>query len=493
MHLRRLLAILFAFALVAAACGGDDDDGDGAASGDDATEEPADDGGDGDDGEEPADDGGEEPADDGGEEPADDGGEEPADDGGEEPADDGGDVELTATARGVTAEAITVGISMLDFELLKELQLSPQGWGDQILIYETFIADINANGGINGRMIEPVFRFYSPLGTTEAEAACLELTEDNETFIVLGGFLGPAEPANTCITGRGGTALIGGRQTPERLAEATAPWFETGTNRTRRLEVFMSLLQSEGYLDEGRSIALIGGIQAEEEFAQAGELMRELGVEPVIEVLNEAPDGDIPAQDAVWQALSERVEVSGADTALIITSVSGNIRGLRSNGIDIDIWTVDNDSLASLGESVEPEWADGVVTIQAQGDIEAWEDETVSECRRIFSEANPDIEILSPEEAEEGDEQWYNGIMNYCRWLQAFTLIATEAGPELTHETFEEAAYRLGDFQLPAQPFNSITPDKPDANDSARLGVYDSELGARGEIVPLTDIIDATS
>ena len=75
--LMKLLAILFAFALVAAACGGDDDDGD--AAGDDdggsvLTEEPSDDGGE----EEPADDGGEE-------EPADDGGEEePMDDGGEE-------------------------------------------------------------------------------------------------------------------------------------------------------------------------------------------------------------------------------------------------------------------------------------------------------------------------------------------------------------------------------------------------------------------------
>ena len=84
--LMKLLAILFAFALVAAACGGDDDDGD--AAGDDdggsvLTEEPSDDGGE----EEPADDGGEEePADDGGEEePMDDGGEEePMDDGGEE-------------------------------------------------------------------------------------------------------------------------------------------------------------------------------------------------------------------------------------------------------------------------------------------------------------------------------------------------------------------------------------------------------------------------
>ncbi len=490
MKLQRLVALLLAFALIAAACGGDDDDtADGGTSTEDSTDQPSDDGG-----EEPADDAGEEPADDGGEEPTDDGGEEPADDGASAEDDSGDDssaVELTASWRGVTEDTITVGVSMLDFELLKELQLSPQGWGDQQLIWQTFIDDLNENGGINGRMLEPVFRFYSPLGTTEAEAKCLELTEDNEVFAVLGGFVGPAEPANTCITGLQETALIGGRQTPERLAQSNAPWFETGTNRTRRLEVFISLLESEGML-EGKSIALIGGIQAEEEFEQAQALLRDLGIEPVLEVLNEAPDGDIPAQDAVWQALGERVDVSGADTALIISSVSGNIRGIANSGLELDIWTVDNDSLASLGESVEPEWADGTVTIQAIGDIEAWEDETVAECRSIIETRLPDVELRTPEEVEEREEQWYNSVMNYCRWLRAFTLIATEAGPDLTYESFEQAAYRLGDFSLPAQPFNSLSADKPDANDSARLGVFDSELGGRGEIVALTDIIDVT-
>ena len=486
MTLRRLLAVLFAFALIASACGGDDDtetagddDGVSAEEADDSTaEEPADDG----DTEEPADDGGEP------EEPADDGGEpeEAADDSTQEPA-----AELTASWRGVTSDTITVGISMLDFDLLKELQLSPNGWGDQQLVWQTLIDKVNADGGINGRMIEPIYRFYSPLGTTEAEAACLELTEDNETFAVLAGFVGPAEPANTCITGRGNTIVVGGRQSPERLAESTAPWFETATTRSRRLEIFLNLVEQQGLL-EGRQIALIGGIQAEEEFNQAKELLPAFGIEPVVEVLMEAADGDIPAVDAVWEALSERVDVSGADTALIITSVSGNIRGIRNNGLDIDIWTIDNDSLANLGESVEPEWADGVLTTQSLSDQEAWDDETVAECRSTFETANPDVEIIEPDDAVEGDERWYTAIMAYCRYLELFRLVATEAGPELTHDSFNEAAFRLGDFSLAGQPFNSLTPDKLDANDSARLGIYDSSVGDRGRIVGFSELLDAT-
>jgi len=88
--LAKLLALLFAFALLATACGSSDDGDDETASDDDATAQ-TDDGGDepADDGDEPADEPTEEPADDG-DEPADEPTEEPADD-----ADDGDDVELT--------------------------------------------------------------------------------------------------------------------------------------------------------------------------------------------------------------------------------------------------------------------------------------------------------------------------------------------------------------------------------------------------------------
>ncbi|MDH4172071.1 MAG: hypothetical protein OEW42_21005, partial [Acidimicrobiia bacterium] len=105
-------------------------------------------------------------------------------------------VELTASSRGVTADTIRVGISMLDFAYLVENNFSPQGWGDQQGVWQAYIDDLNARGGINGRMVEPVFTFYNPIGNTEADQACLEMTEDNEVFAVLGGFVGPAEGSN---------------------------------------------------------------------------------------------------------------------------------------------------------------------------------------------------------------------------------------------------------------------------------------------------------
>ena len=107
------------------------------------------------------------------------------------------EIVLTATARGVTAETITIGVSYLDIDQLVQLSISPATWGDQELVIQALVDDINNRGGINGRRVEVVMDKYSPIGTTEAEAACLRLTEDNEVFAVLFGFLGPAEVANT--------------------------------------------------------------------------------------------------------------------------------------------------------------------------------------------------------------------------------------------------------------------------------------------------------
>src|SRR5690349_998978 len=45
--------------------------------------------------------------------------------------------ELTATARGVTADTITIGYSYLDFDALVEQGLAAAGFGDQELAFQT--------------------------------------------------------------------------------------------------------------------------------------------------------------------------------------------------------------------------------------------------------------------------------------------------------------------------------------------------------------------
>jgi hypothetical protein len=399
--------------------------------------------------------------------------------------------ELTASARGVTADTITIGYAYLDFDLLVSQGLASSGYGDQELAFQTIVDAINADGGVNGRQIEVVYSPYSPLGTEDAEAVCLELTQDNEVFAVLGGFLGPAEPANTCIAGQQETILVGGVLSDERLAEARAPWITDRAPRSELADVLLTLLESEGML-EGRSVALVTNTDAQDAHDAIVSALTEHGVEPVEDLALDAPIGDFPAEDAAWAALGERVRSSGADTVLVAGNPSSTIRNVAALGLEVEIWALDPETLLNLGTSVNLEDARGVLSAAQPGDL--LEAESFAECRDTFLEANPDVTILPPEELGETDEDVLSGLSLACNFLDLFVAVATAAGPELTNESFAAAIEGgdLADFSIATQPFASLGPDKFFSNDSFRLVVFDPDAGPTGGLEPQSDIVDVS-
>jgi hypothetical protein len=402
-------------------------------------------------------------------------------------ADTSGGGEPTASARGVTADTITVAYSYLDFDLLVDQGLAASGYGDQELAMQTMVDALNADGGVNGRQIEVVFSPYSPLGTEDAEAVCLELTDDNEVFAVLGGFLGPAEPANTCVVGQQETILVGGVQSDERMAEAKAPWITDRAPRTAQADILLSLLDSEEMLDDA-TIALVTNTDAQDAHDAILDSLAEYDVEPVEDLALDAPIGDFPAEDAAFAALGERIRTSGADTVLVAGNPSSTIRNVASLGLDVDIWALDQETLLNLGTSVDIEDARGVLTATQPGDL--LDLESFADCRDTFTDANPDIEVLPPEELEESDEDVLAGLSLACAYLDLFEAVATEAGAELTNETFAAAVAGLDDFSIATQPFSSLGPDKLYSNDSFRLVTFDPDLGPTGGLDPLTDVMD---
>jgi ABC-type branched-subunit amino acid transport system substrate-binding protein len=399
--------------------------------------------------------------------------------------------ELTASARGVTEDTITVAYTYLDFDSLVEQNLVTSGWGDQELAFQTLVDDLNADGGINGRQVEAVFEAYSPVGTEDAEAACLRLTQDTEVFAVLGGFLGPAEPANSCIVGRGDTILVGGVQSDERLAEARAPWITDRAQRARKADILLGLLEDNGDL-EGASVALVTNIDAEDIRGDVQAALEDHGVEPVEDLLLDAPIGDIPAEDAAWGPLAERIRGSGADTVLIVGNPSSAVRNLASQGLDVQLWATDEDSMQNLGATVEPADAEGTLTATPPTGDDLWEEEAIAGCREAFADANPDVEVLPPSELQEGDEAWASGLLLACEFLGLFDVVATEAGADLTNVSFADAAARLDDFSFPGSPYASLG-DKTDANDSFQLAEFQADIGRNGGLEPLTEITDVTS
>ena len=471
---RWLIAMLMALAMSIAACGSDDGSKEPAAP---ATETPA---------------APDEPAPE--EEPAETT-ETPSDEPEFEPAptpEPTPEIVLTATARGVTAETIAIGVTYLDIDQLVQLGFSPASWGDQELVIQALADDINNRGGINGRQVAVIMDKYSPIGATEAEAACLRVTEDNEVFAVLFGFLGPAEVANTCIVGQQETILVGGTINDERLAEARAPWATERADRQVIASALLTLLNKEGEL-QGRSIAVVADPPAADQIEGVVAQLRDLGVEPVLEITTSSAVADLIAQNQEWAALSERIRSAGTDTILLVGNPSAGIENAVLNGLHMDIWTTDASGLSNLGSSVDPESARGVITTSSMTGAQVYEtDPRFKECLEAFNAAQPDIEVKHPDSLDEGEPMWFTNLLSHCRFFQLFELLATSAGPNLTHETFAQAIETIGEFSIASQPFASLGSGKYNSNDSFQLVSYNPDLGARGQLVPIGPMQDAT-
>ena len=464
----RVFTLFVALALFAAACG-DDDGGD-----DVTTDEPT---------EEPSEDPGEEPAEEPSEEPA----EEPSEDPGEEPA------ELTASFRGVTEDTITVGVAMLDFDFLVSNNLSPAGWGDQQAVWEALIADLNDNGGINGRQVAAVYDFYSPVDGADADRSCTTLTQDQEVFAVLGGFVGPlAGTSDPCITGLNDTILIGGEMNDDELAQSTAPWYTPGPTVEAQTTDLIGLLLETGEATTDDTVFVMGGAAAEAEQDFVVSSLEEAGLSVAGTDIIDAADGDTFAQDAELEVIMERVSDVGATAIFIHGTPSASIRGIGAAGLngEIKVWTNDSAGLNNLGATIEDKSiADGVLTSTGPTDTEIYDDPLYqTTCNHVVAAALPEADLRTPTDYAEDEENWFNPVRRYCRHLSLFVQIATAAGPELTQDSFREGANSLTDFALPGSAA-SLGPDKLYADDTVRLSSYDSTEGD-GAAVPVTELID---
>ncbi len=405
-------------------------------------------------------------------------------------------MELTASWKGVTADTITLGMSMLDFALLQEMNLSPAGWGDQQAVWEALVADLNARGGINGRMIEAVYDFYSPLGAEDANRSCAVLTEDNDIFANLGGFVGPAGSADVCIVGLNETIMVGGEITEEELEQARAPWFHAGPTVEYQTINLLNLLVQTGETD-GAVVYMMGGAAAADEEQFVRDQLEQRGIEVVGSRIIEAPDGDTLEQDRELAVAFEDFVSEGANTLMLFGTPSAQIRGAAAAGLtgSIAIWSNDSGGLANLGQTiVDKSVADGALTTTGPTDDEIFNDELFQErCVAPVKAAEiPEEDLRLPTSYVTGEENWFNPLRRYCIALAIFEAIATAAGADLTPETFEATAFggEFDDFTLPGIGPASLRPDKLGAQDGLRLSQFDHTVGDGG-LVPVTELLDA--
>jgi ABC-type branched-subunit amino acid transport system substrate-binding protein len=378
------------------------------------------------------------------------------------------DQSLTGPAPGVTDDTIKVGITYIDLGSVEGLSTNH---GDYAGTYTALIDDLNANGGINGRLIEPVIVPISLADGGNADAVCLQLTEDEQVFVVMGFFLNDA-PA--CYLELHETAIVGGTQTEDLLSRAKAPWYTSEIGSDFEADAIRKFAE-DGLLDGTLGIMASSTDQALLDGTILPTLA-ELGIEPAEVAVNDAPTTDTAAVEAQAATIIERMEAAGVDTILAPTNnAPGVAQALEDTSYRPVILATNQGALTAFiqEEGHDLSVLDGAVSASIFGPVEANVAQPgFLECREVTEAAG--IEWIDPAAWVEGPRPWVS-LSAACNALTLFKAIATYAGPNLNYATYQEAGNTIGEVQMPTipDPFFYGAPPHADGDAPVYLFVWD--------------------
>jgi hypothetical protein len=382
-------------------------------------------------------------------------------------------VELTDSYRGVTADSIRIGVLLLDLVKLKESAGVELKWGDNQAQYQEAIDTINEDGGVLGRQLDPVYVFVDPLSETGYQEACVQLTEDEQVFAVI-GFVRPASAA-LCYTGTGDTPFVGYLSdiTSDVFEQSTLPMVTSNPLPERLDEALVNVVADSGAL-EGKTIAILGNTDERNQLVT--ETLTAQGYEVTDAVVTNQPTDDAAADAAELDVVIERWSSMGIDYVLDTTGLDRVLAAANRAGFEAD-WATNRGTLLSLSRfesgATEAEIARTVVVSEPQVEViyDSGDQPTV-DCVDRWNANHPEEQaVFFPGEEDLDNLQ---RIARSCNQAQTFALIAETAGADLTAESFAEAVANVGSYAVAMQPFASLSADKWDAGDVVALYTWDA-------------------
>ncbi len=381
------------------------------------------------------------------------------------------DAREASQAPGVTASTIKVGVVYVDAKALAlsgiDLRL-----GDYQKSYQALIDQINASGGINGRKLEAVYAPLNPAGTAPADAVCLHLVEDEKVFVAVGFFLNDAV---LCPVATHDTAVIGGSQTPQLLAQATAPWFTTNAgsevpvNVVRTFDRKKLLTGKIGVFAHSADASLVND-QIMPELAK-------LGVKSVDKAILAAPAGDTAAIDSGTQAIAQRFEADGVTKVLLVGPSSADwFLGMANQTYRPQLLISDEMAVQSFianATTHSTALLEGSVVGSALGQA-TWdfEDPPMQACFKTIEQAGVAVPRPDPNDP---NQKGYTGPEDACVNVALLKAILAKAGRNLDYATFRQAGDTLGTFRLPGDPAPRVygPPPATDGSPQPLLSTWD--------------------
>jgi len=400
----------------------------------------------------------------------------------------------TVLGAGVTASTIKIGISLVDFSCVAQYVDSIRV--NQQQVYQAFIDDINAKGGINGRKLVPDFKMYCPL-TSAAElnvSLCTAFTDDDKVFAVLGNLTDAANDgsAETCLAKKHKTVVITYVLT-QQIMSLSPPGMiiYPGTTPERLDRILFDLLQKQGTLT-GKKVGVLGEVanaNAVKQVILPG--LKKMGVKTGSAAYLTVTSADTTAAQSQLSSFIERWKSEGVN-ALYVTGVDVATqqfmekvsRGLPGVTLMTDVGDTGTFAQSEENQGVKPNPYSGILVAGGFTAHDYDQSANWKYCAAIYKKYTgktaPDAETKVP--GPGGKTLDTNGsIIDACRSLTLLHDIATRVGKYLNAANWVATVDSFGPVvDRGGGTYASLRKGKYDIADTFDLQSFDPTISPSG-------------
>jgi hypothetical protein len=381
----------------------------------------------------------------------------------------------TASADGVTADTVNLGVLYIDTSKLVDIgfAIDPGPIKDT---YETLLEAPNANGGICGRMIEGTVYLFDGLTPGDDSKGCSTLTEDTKQFMVFAGG-GIVTAALQCLADQGDTVTLTDISDIEAFAAALdGRLFSTGHDRGPTLRTVAQILDDESLL--GGKVGLVYGGTPELEDAMEQVLQPALEERGVDLVTCPLPSGSAAETSAAIPLCAEKfVSAGGVTTVLLgINEYASSLFANESAKQGLDPKYINVQGFACCGDVPKlmfnkvstPALFDGLVStvtaLSADPDS-AYTEQCLGRIEQL---------ALTPAPKDMTSFQ-RRSMVQLCATVDVLHYAVGAAGAEPTQDSLIKAMENTPPFRSPFGVAGSWGPQKHYFTDELYLETYDAE------------------
>ncbi len=382
------------------------------------------------------------------------------------------------SSAGVTAHTINVVFPISNLQALS-LNLgfaTDIEYTEQSQAIKLFVKQINDNGGIHGRKINPIIVTFDPTSETDMRALCKDWTEGSPAaFAVVDGEGSWTGDDQLCVTQEGQTPFIGAWTTVTNWTQMGSPYlWWTGTDQAAELATLVQWGKSAGLLGGNRKVGVVAGDRASDQLALNQYLLPDLrnaGITPVVETIA-AGISDSATTSTEAPLIIQKLRSAGVQSVIPLVPFNAffPLIGAETQQTyfpKLLLSDYESSVTSALGLIPIPynqalNGQEGITTLtlggfdDARPESQGGYDPGTRACFTTWHKAYP----KTPKGLESFYIEEQGPIALWCQAIRLFAAAARAAGPDLNRRTFVTAMSHVTGFPGTNSPVLSYGPDK---------------------------------